>query len=358
LPMTLCLVAARLAARPHWTVSDLVDRLRDDSLRLDELSHDGVDVRSSISRTLRGLSPDAQRLFRLLAVPNTWHFPSWVGSPLLETNVVRAQELLEELAEAYLIDVEPDPVSGQARYQFHDIMWPLAREYLVAEESVRDRQKALERLLGALLYLAREAHQRVCGGDLLPSRSGASVWPLPEPLVDRLMKDPLVWYEVEHRTLVSTVMQAAATGLVEYSWDLALSAATLFKSHTHYDDWRRMHETALKAACQVGDRPGEAAMRYSLGSLYAFERLPDEASHQLSQALSLYRKLGDRRGAALALREIAYLNNAHGDRELAIASWEEALAALQTLDDSRMMAWATRGAISVAAKRKEQVGKK
>ena len=297
------------------------------------MSHDGAEVRASISLTLNSLSPDAQRLFRLLAVSNAQSFPSWIGSPLLEADVLGAQELLEELTEAYLIDAVTDPVSGQIRYQFHDIMWPLARERLMADESTWDREKALERLFGALLYLAGEAHQRVYQGGLVLPRSGASRWPLPEALVDRLLKDPLAWYEGERQTLVSAVTQAAASGRVEAAWDLALSTVTIFEAHAHYDDWRRTHETALKAACQAGDGPGEAAMRYSLGSLYMFERLPDEASRQLSQALSLYRKLDDRRGKALTLRNIAYLNRIDGDLELAVARWEEALGTLQILGD-------------------------
>jgi DNA-binding SARP family transcriptional activator/tetratricopeptide (TPR) repeat protein len=333
LPVALRIVAARLAARPHWSVSDLVSRLQDDSHRLDELNHDGVGVRASISLTLKSLSADAQRLFRLLAVANAPSFASWIGSPLLQMDLVRAQDLLEELTEAYLIDAEQDPVSGQTRYRFHDIIRPFARECLAAEENAQDRQKSLEHLLGALLYLAGEAHRREYQGGHLLLRSGASRWPLPDTLVKQLMRDPLAWYEGERESLVSAVLQAAASGLVEHSWDLALNSVTFFEAHEHYDDWRRTHEAALKASCQSGDLLGEATMRYSLGSLYMFERRGDEASRQLSQAFSLYNKLGDRHGSALVLRNIAHLNRIEGELELALARWEQALGTLQIVGD-------------------------
>lgn len=333
LPIALRIVAARLVARPHWSVAELVSRLQDDSRRLDELNHEGVGVRASISLTLESLSPDAQRLFRLLAVSNAQSFASWVGSPLLQTDVVRAQDLLEELTEAYLIDAEVDADSGQTRYRFHDLVRSFARELLVAHESSAERQKSLENLLGAVLRLANEAHRHEHHGSYLPQRSGASHWALPDVLVARLMADPLAWYEAERETIVSAVLQAAATGLVEHAWELALNAVTLFESHAHYEDWRLTHEAALKAACRAGDLLGEAAMRSSLGSLYMSKRQTEEAGRQFAQALALWRQLGDRHGSALVQHDIAYLNRMDGNLELALTRWQEAIGTLQVYGD-------------------------
>ncbi len=328
LPLAVRIVAARLAARPHWSVSDLVDRLVDDSRRLDELNHDGTGVRASIFLTYKNLSPDAQRLFRMLAVADAPSFASWVGSPLLQIDTVRAEDLVEELTEAYLIDAELDCATGLTRYRFHEIMRAFGRERLMAEEGPQDRQKALERLTGALLHLAGEAHKHEYSGDFMLPSSGASRWPLPDALVSRLMKDPLTWYEAERHALVSAVLQAAATGLVEHAWDLAQCTVTLFESHAYYDDWHITHETALKAACRAGDRRGEATMRYSLGSLYMFQRQSEEAARQLTRAHALYQQLGDRLGMALALRNLAYLNRVDGYLNLALDRWEEALGTL------------------------------
>jgi DNA-binding SARP family transcriptional activator/tetratricopeptide (TPR) repeat protein len=333
LPMALRIVAARLAARPHWSVTDLVDRLLDESRVLDELNHGTMGVRASISLTYESLSADARRLFRKLALIDAPTFASWVGSPLLETSVAAAGELLEELAEAYLIDVEPGHASGQNRYRFHDIMRPFARERLAAEESAEARHQALEHLLGALLYLAGEAHRREYAGDFLTRHSGASRWPLPESLVGQLLEDPLAWYEQERLAIVSAVRQGAAVGLVQHSWDLALSAVPLFESHANFADWRTTHETALKASCRAGDRWGEAAMRYSLGSLYLFEQRNEQAARQLALSDALYQELGDRHGVALVQRNRAYLDRINGNLELALTRWEEALGTLQVVGD-------------------------
>jgi DNA-binding SARP family transcriptional activator/tetratricopeptide (TPR) repeat protein len=333
LPLALRIVAARLAARPHWSVTDLVERLQDESRRLDELSHGEMGVRASISLTYDSLSPDAQRLFRRLALLEAPSFASWVGSPLLETEMLDAQDVLEELTEAYLLDTEVGAATGLTRYRFHDIMRPFARERLVADEDQADGHQALERLLGALLNLAGAAHRREYCGDFLLPRSGASRWPLPDALVGRLLASPLAWYEDERLSIVAAVRQAAASGLTEHSWDLALSAVALFESRAYFGDWRETHETALKAACRAGDRWGEAAMRYSLGSLDMFERQNERAERQLSRSLALYQQLDDRHGAALVLRNLAYLDRMTGNLERALARWDEALGTFQVVGD-------------------------
>lgn len=331
LPLALRICAARLAARPHWSVADLVDRLVDESRRLDELNHGEMEVRASISLTYDSLSEDARTLFRRLALLEAPSFAAWVGSPLLQVDVLRAQEALEVLAEAYLIDAKPGP-GGQVRYRFHDIMRPFARERLV-EESAEERRAALERWLGALLVLTGQAHRREYAGGFLERRSPASRWPLPERLVDRLLDNPLGWYEQERATIVAAVRQAAAGGMVEHCWDLALSSVTLFEAYSYFDDWRETHEVALKAACRAGDRHGEAAMRYSLGSLYMFEQMAGPALRQFEQAHALYTRLDDAHGAALVLRNMAYLDRLNGDIASALTRWEETLGVFQVAGD-------------------------
>jgi len=331
LPLALRIVGARLAARPHWSVIDLYDRLVDESRRLDELSHGGLGMRASILLTYQNLSAEAQRLFRRLALCEAPTFGSWIGSPLLQTDLRTAQDLMDELAEAYLVDAEPGPVG--VRYRFHDIVRLFARERLAAEETAQDRHVALEQHVAALLYLAGEAHRREYSGDFTLSRSGASRWALPDHLVNRLLDNPLAWYENERVSIVCAIRQAAASGLTEHAWDLALNTVTLFEAHTHFTDWRETHETALTAACRAGDIKGEAVMRYSLGSLYMFKQQTELAVRQFTQAHNLFTKLDDRHGAALVLRNLAYLDRMNGNLELALSRWEEALGSFQVLGD-------------------------
>ncbi|MFI9271110.1 AfsR/SARP family transcriptional regulator [Kitasatospora sp. NPDC052896] len=333
LPLALRIVAARLAARPHWSVSDLIERLTDESRRLDELRHGEMGVRASISLTYESLSPDARRLFRLLALLETPSFASWIGAPLLRTDPLRGQDLLEELAESYLLDVEVDSTTRSARYRFHDLVRTFARERLATEEPPSARQEALERILGALLFLTGEAHRREYGGEFMLTRSPAGRWELPPRLVDRVLADPLGWYDQERMWIVSAVRQAAASGLAGHAWGLAMNAVTLFEARAHFHDWRETHDLALRAARQAGDRLGEAAMRYSAGSLDMFEQQFTPAAEQFERALALYQELGDRHGAAMVLRNMAFLDRMNGRLDDALDRCRQAMAVFEEAGD-------------------------
>lgn len=332
LPLALRIVAARLAARPHWSIATMVERLLDESHRLDELNHGDMGLRASISLSYDALSPQARRLFRLLAVSEAPSFAAWVGAPLLQADPLRAEDLLEELTEAYLLDVEHTPAPEPVRYRFHDIMRSFALERLLACESADERRAALERLIGALLFLTEEAHRREYSGDHLLPTGSASRWELPASYTSRLLGDPLSWYRQERTSILAGVRQAAACGL-EHAWSLALSAVPLFESQSYFSNWRSTHETALMAACRAGDVQGEAAMRYSLGSLHLVQRESAEAAAQFERAIRLYEHLGDQYGAALVLRYIAYLDRQNCDLELALSRWEEALKTFQVVHD-------------------------
>ncbi|MEY9928886.1 DNA-binding SARP family transcriptional activator/predicted negative regulator of RcsB-dependent stress response [Catenulispora sp. GP43] len=333
LPLALRIVAARLAARPHWSVRALVDRLIDESRQLDELNHEGVGMRASISVTYAGLSAEARQLFRRLALFGGPDFAAWVAAPLLEADVFHAENLLEELTEAYLIDIEQGPDGAPTRYRFHDIVRPFARERLLAEDPPAERHQALERLIGAHLFLAKLAHEREYSGDHLLPADGATTWPLPRDAVDPLIEDPLTWFERERLSLVAAVRQAAARGLADKAWSLAMSSVALFEARSYYGDWRETHETALEAVCQAGDRRGEAAMRYSLGSLHMFEQDNAGARAQFDRASAIYRELDDRYGAALVLRNVAVLDRREGHLDRALDRWTDALATFREVGD-------------------------
>jgi DNA-binding SARP family transcriptional activator len=336
LPLALRIAAARLAARPHWSVADLVDRLDDESRRLDELHHGGLQMRASISLTYEHLSDDARVLFRRLALLDTPGFASWVGAPLLlDADVRRAQDALEALAEAYLVHPDPGPSPGQVRYRFHDITRPYARE-LLADESAQTRRTALDRLVATMAGLVCEAHRRdqrtpVHGRADEPVRIA-----LPDALVDRLLRDPLAWLEQERAAVVAAVRQCAALGMAEHCRDLALGAVALFEAHMYVDDWRETHETALEAARGAGDPAGEAALEFSLGTLAMLQHRAGTAAQRFRRADALFADLDDRRGRALVRGARAQLDYERGDLRRALAGWQEAVGALRDGGDDHV----------------------
>ncbi len=325
LPLALRIAGARLFSRPHWSVQQLVDRLADETRRLDELRYGEMGIRASISLSYDGISPQAQRLFRRLAVLDLPVFSGWVSAALLDEALPDAEDLLDDLVNAQLIEATGVGSGVLSRYRFHDLIRVFARERLAAEEPTAERTAALERALGALLYLAEEAHCRQYGGDYVLLVSDATRWPLPRQRVDRLLVDPLAWYEHERTALVLGVKQAAHAGLTDQCWSLAVSTVTLFESRIYLDDWRGTHEIALAATRQAGNVRGQAAMLYSIGSLTMLERRFAQARQELTTAAGLFGEIGDERGVALVIRHIAFLDRMSGRLDEATGNYERAL---------------------------------
>src|SRR5690606_36704276 len=105
LPLALRIVGAKLAARPHRTAARLAERLLDEQRRLDELSHGDMTVRASIYLSYSALDPRTQSLFRRLALLDTPDLPSWAAAAVLDTTVAEADDLLDHLADAQLVQV-------------------------------------------------------------------------------------------------------------------------------------------------------------------------------------------------------------------------------------------------------------
>ncbi|MEV7969309.1 BTAD domain-containing putative transcriptional regulator [Sphaerisporangium sp. NPDC088356] len=325
LPLALRIAGARLSARPHWSIEQLVNRLEDETRRLDELNHGDMGIRASISFTYESVGEEARRLFRRLAILEAGLFSVWIGAALLDIPFADAADLFDELADAQLIETAGG-YGVHGLYRFHDLIRVFARECLASEETPAERKAALERVLGALLFLAETAHRRTYGGDYAQIHSDAPRWPLPGRLVDQLVADPLSWYERERALLVSGIRQAAQAGFVDLSWDLAISSVTLFESRVYLDDWRETHETALAAVRLASNVRGQAAMLYSRGCRHITENRFVEARRDFEEATRLFADIGDDQGTALVLRNIAFLDRMSGSFEQATAHYERALA--------------------------------
>ncbi|MGW3210511.1 BTAD domain-containing putative transcriptional regulator [Streptomyces sp. NPDC001135] len=304
LPLALRIAAARLAAKPHWSVRTLVSRLEDQHRRLDELSIDSRGVRAGLRLSYRGLPPDTARMFRQLGVLSVPEFSAWAGAALLDLDPVDAEDLIEQLVDAQLLE----PVSvgvGHVRYRFQDLLRLFARERALEEDTDAERSAAVRRAGGTWLALAREAHRRMYGGDYTVIHGPAPLRDLPAHLVDSLLEDPMGWFETERLALTSLVDQLAREDESAHAWDLAVTAVTLFQNRNYLEDWRDCAETALAAARRTGDRLGEAALLQSLGTLEIIQWDFDSAHERLLPALRLFEELDRHQGRALVLRNLA-----------------------------------------------------
>ncbi|MCW2882139.1 MAG: DNA-binding transcriptional activator of the family, partial [Sphaerisporangium sp.] len=301
LPLALRIAGARLAAGPHWTVSRLISRLAAEHDRLDELTHGALSVRAGLALGYSGLTEPGRSLYRRVGLLETPDFAAWVAAALLDAGTRKAEDVLESLVDAQLVEYAGTDGIGEPRYRIHDLVRLHARERAVADEAPGAADEALTRLTGAYLTLAERAHRLQYGGDYTVLHGRGYRWDFEEPTAARLLADPAGWLRSERLGLVAAVEQAARLGLSDTCWDLAMSTVTLFESQGHFDDWARTSETALATARRMGDPRGEAAMRYSLGTLEIFRQRYATARPHFEAALPIFESAGDLHGQALAL---------------------------------------------------------
>ncbi|MFC4033156.1 BTAD domain-containing putative transcriptional regulator [Streptomyces polygonati] len=325
LPLALRIVAARLAARPHWTLASMVQRLANERNRLDELTHGEMTMRASLSLTHDGLAAGDRKLLRLLSMAQGTTLPGWLAGALLDDDRPFPSDLLEPLVDVQMLDVVGVEATGGFRYRFHEIIRVFAREQLAAHDDSAVRGAALERMMGGWLSLAEQAHRRIYGGDFTVLHGSAPRWELPESCVDELLVDPMEWLDGEQANLCQAVEHAARERMDELSWDLATTLVTLFEVRGYLDQWEQTHQQALVAVKAAGNKRGTAALLSSLGSLYLSRSQHDESRTSLGAALDLFSELDDAHGLALCRRDLALLERMHGNDELALALYAEAL---------------------------------
>ena len=333
LPLALRIAGARLAARPHWPLARLRERLGDSSRRLDELERGDIGVRASLSLSYRALSPAERRLLRRLAVLDIPELGAWAGAAVLDVGLDEAEEMCERLVEAQLLTTNRADRAGPVRYRHPELVRVFARERAHAEESTEHLADAIRRAFAALLFLASEAHRREYGGDFTILHGKAPTWPLPQSFVDDLLTDPVAWLDSERSGLIAAVRQTTRLGWDECCWDLALTANTLFEARGYYSDWNETTQTALEVCRAAANIRGEAAMLHSLGALRLFERRFDEAGRLGEQALAAFERCGDSHGGALVLRNLAHLDRLTGQPARARERYDTALAGLTAAGD-------------------------
>ncbi|WP_199550965.1 BTAD domain-containing putative transcriptional regulator [Streptomyces sp. N35] len=329
LPLALRIAGARLAARPHWEIAELVERFEDETRRLDEIKYADVGIRAVLSLACDGLSQGGRRLFRRLALLEEGPFSLWAAMALLDQPEAVVRDLINELTDSQLLDAAGATTGRDRQYRLHSLIVLLAREQLVAEESTHDRETAVLRVLGCFLFLLARARDREYGRDALIKSDNVFLYPLPDPLVNRILTEPLQWFARERSSLPAYVRRAGMMGFTEHCWGLAMTSVLFLETQVRLDDWRSTHETALAASRKAGDRTGEAAMLQSLGWLAVTRQHFAQADELFRRATALLEEMNNHLGIAQTARGLGFLARIDGRLDQATAHYEAALKILR-----------------------------
>jgi len=345
LPLAVRIAGARLAARPHWPLARLAAGLADERHRLDQLRVGDLEVRASFALSHDGLPEPARRAFGLLGLLDAPDFPAWTAAALLDTDQAMAEDLLEVLVDAQLVDVVERDEVGQLRYRFHDLLRAYARE-LVADEPAAGRVAALRRVVGGWLNLAQEAGARIPTSNFGFALGSLPCWRPDDEVVRATRPDPLAWFHVEWASVLSAVEQAFAADLDQLGAALGARLAPVFVLRGLYDDWRVICELTVAATRRSGNRWWEGSALRGLGELDLLQfRLP-EAVARLREAWVIFDELDDDEGRALvaaglgaALVELGHDDEGDGE---AFAHLERSRLLLTGLGDLRSRVWVLR----------------
>ncbi|WP_030410747.1 AfsR/SARP family transcriptional regulator [Streptomyces sp. NRRL S-1448] len=324
LPLALRILGARLAARPHWSLTSMCHRLENEHRRLDELAHGELSIRASLSLSYDGLAAADRRLLCLLSLAEGTEIPSWLGAALVGDRTPHPTDLLEPLIDSRLLDITAMGRGGEFRCGLSQIVRMFAHERLPAEIAEAERAGAVRRMVGGWMALAERAHKAIYGGTYTIVAGRGERWHPPEDQVQRCLRDPLGWLESEQTNLLNAVELAARSGLDELCWELATTLVTLFEARGYPELWERTHRVALTAVQEAGNERGQAAVLGSLGTLHLYRGEPEAAGPYLSAALEIFERVGEVRGQALCLRDLARIERHHGDDDRALALYESA----------------------------------
>ena len=111
--------------------------------------------------------------------------------------------------------------------------------------------------------------------------------------------------------------------------------AGFLQTRGYWDQGLVLHQAALAAARQAGDRPGQARALMLLSPMQTMTEDNPAAAASATRALQLYRDLGDRAGQADALAMIGFLHTVTDDYPAAAAELRQALELFRDLGHRR-----------------------
>ncbi|MEV5988961.1 BTAD domain-containing putative transcriptional regulator [Streptomyces sp. NPDC052051] len=301
LPLALRVTAARLAERPQWTLGAMAHELADEQGRLALLNVEDVGVSAALRLTVQQLPEPAARMFRALGLHTGSDLDRCAASALAGTTPAQATADLDRLAAAHLLT---EAVPG--RWTPHDLVRLYARQ--LAPEA---DPEGLRRLLDHYLYTGLAA-------DAAAEPGSQPCYSLPadarRPAATREFEDraaALAWYEAERPALEGAVTAAAALGLHDRAWRLALMQWPLVLWRIT-DGWTPLLEAGLASAEHEGDVDAQSRTRALLGWVLHEEGRDAEALVHLEQAPVLAARAGDGISEAIAHVNLAAVLDATG----------------------------------------------
>jgi tetratricopeptide (TPR) repeat protein/transcriptional regulator with XRE-family HTH domain len=328
LPLAVGMLARKLHHHSSWTPAGMAADLAAARDRLGLMTAENLSVAAAFDLSYQDLTPDQQRMFRRLGLHPGVDIDAYAAAALDDTELITARCQLEAIYDQYLV-TEP----SEGRYRFHDLISAHARS-LVAGDPAEERTAAVDRLLDYYLNAALAADRyliRRTPATRVARPTAPDSHPVIPELADR--EQAIAWMNAERLDLHAAVRYAAAHDRAREAIGIAAAMHGFLRSQGHWVEALTLYQTALSAACQLGDLLAQAGALADLGDVQTLSGDYQAATDTHEQALRLYRDLGDRLGEANALNKLATVQQAMGKNRPATANLVAALALHRDLGD-------------------------
>jgi DNA-binding SARP family transcriptional activator/transcriptional regulator with XRE-family HTH domain/Tfp pilus assembly protein PilF len=318
LPLAIRIAAARLRSHPTWNLEHLARRLRDQQHRLVELEVGQRSVTAALDLSYHDLSADLQLAYRRLGLHPGADIEPYAVAALLDTDLVEAGRLLEQLLSAHLLQ---EPVPG--RYRFHDLSRAHAAHTATRDDTEDCGRMALDRLLDYYRHAAAVAmdaaypHERAHRPQVPPARTPGPV--LPDPAA------ALNWLDHELSNLLAAARYATEHDRPTHLLQLSTIVHWHLRTRGPFHDAVTLHHQALATARATGNHAAEIEAQVRLGSIHQLLGQYAQAADHHGQALQLARATGHQLGELDALVGLGNIHRIQGRHEPATKHYQQAL---------------------------------
>jgi tetratricopeptide (TPR) repeat protein/transcriptional regulator with XRE-family HTH domain len=326
LPLAIGMLARQLRHHPARTGAELAADLAAARDRLAVMRAEDLSVAAAFDLSYADLTAVQQRLFRRLGLSPGPDIDAYAAAALDDTSLESARGLLDELYDHHLI-TEPAP----GRYLLHDLL----REYahaLAADDDAADSRTSVGRLVNYYAHVAAAAGQHIATWTTAGGRPPPGLPPASAPPVAS-SQQAAAWLESERPNLYAAINYAAAEAMPLHAITIATAMGGFLRARGHWDQAARQYRTALSAARQAGDRPGQAGTLDELGLLQQLAGDYPAAAASLAEAIELFSDLGDLPGQAYARNHLGLAQQECGDYQAAAANHQQALALARDAGD-------------------------
>ncbi|QER90449.1 AfsR/SARP family transcriptional regulator [Streptomyces tendae] len=327
LPLAVRIVAARLAARPTWSIESLVVRLSDERKRIDELRVGDMTIAAAFDLTFRQLSRTQAHGLCLVSSIAAPELSLSSAAAALDVDEGTAEALLESLVDAAMLE---SPSAG--RYRFHSLLRSFARHRRLPGTELL----AVRRLLDSLLATTVHAFGQVVVGDPVQDTLARSSKP---GIRFTTVAEARAWAMAEAETVLSLAAQVARgvrTGslsggeddfpdsLLRSAIDM-LIAFSAFQADVGVAAWAEVTELLTATAERCSDNQAEGRARFLEGTIALAMGRFARAREQATTAIRLCRASGDLVILQQVLNDLGLETHMRGDLENALHHYQEAI---------------------------------